>query len=162
MTLKTSGKENYVSCCAILSRFLLCFLRSSYNTSNPATFYLCIPFSHSLAPLFLYLSIREYPGSKQFLESLPRIQRVRGFFQSSGSPVNYIERKMQTNVHVPWPQSSVGIGKTLEIQRSHRGLVGLPGHATVQFRKQVTIVPRNLLGHEDTGTRLHTVHKTVN
>jgi len=93
MTVKISGEENYVSRCAILSRFLLSFLRSSYNTTNSATFYLYIPLSQSLPPLFLVLSITEFQGSKQFLESLPRIQTVTVLFSSSGNPVNYIERK---------------------------------------------------------------------
>jgi hypothetical protein len=93
MIVKISGEENHVSRCAIRSRFLLRFLRSSYNTSNSATFYLYIPLSHLLTPLFLHLSIREFRGSKQFLESLPRIQTVTVLFPSSGNPVNYIERK---------------------------------------------------------------------
>jgi len=58
MTVKISGEENYVSRCAIHSRFLLCFLRSSYNTSTSTTFYLYIPFLASIAP-FVPLSFHK-------------------------------------------------------------------------------------------------------
>jgi hypothetical protein len=60
------------------------------------------------------------------------------------------------------PKSPVGIGKTLEIHRSHMGFIsGSSSKRRVQFVKQVTMVPRNPLDHEETFTSLDTVHTTV-